>query len=353
MSTHGNSDVRPKQKYRVVQWATGNIGTRALKTTIEHPQLELVGVYVRDPAKVGLDAGALCDVAATGVKATGSIDEIIALGADCILYMPLLCDFGEICRLLSSGANIVTTRGEFHNPAALPADIRKQVEVACYAGGTSIHATGSSPGFITEAVPLVLTSIQRRLDRLIIDEFADLSLRNSPQLLFEVMGFGKPAITFNESRLIHIRNSFGPSLRLLADAIGLPLDGVEVIGETALSRQRVSITAGDLEKGTIAAQRITVQGIRDGRSLLTFRANWYCTKDIDADWNLRDTGWHISVEGDTPLEVALRFSIPPERFSATTPGYTAHRAVNAVRFVCEAAPGIRTTVDLPQIIASL
>jgi 4-hydroxy-tetrahydrodipicolinate reductase len=37
----------------------------------------------------------------------------------------------------------------------------------------------------------------------------------------------------------------------------------------------------------------------------------------------------------------------------TTPGYTAHRAVNAVPVVCEAAPGIRTTIDLPQVIARL
>ena len=36
-----------------------------------------------------------------------------------------------------------------------------------------------------------------------------------------------------------------------------------------------------------------------------------------------------------------------------TPGYTAHRAVNAVPVVCAAEPGIRTSVDLPQVIATL
>jgi 4-hydroxy-tetrahydrodipicolinate reductase len=37
---------------------------------------------------------------------------------------------------------------------------------------------------------------------------------------------------------------------------------------------------------------------------------------------------------------------------AVFPAYTANRAVNAVPFVCAASPGIRTTVDLPQIVAS-
>jgi 4-hydroxy-tetrahydrodipicolinate reductase len=45
--------------------------------------------------------------------------------------------------------------------------------------------------------------------------------------------------------------------------------------------------------------------------------------------------------------------VPPEHKAATTPGYTAHRAVNAVPYFCAAAPGIRTSVDMPQIIADL
>jgi len=42
---------------RVVQWATGNIGTKSLREVIEHPGLELVGLWVHSPDKVGRDAG--------------------------------------------------------------------------------------------------------------------------------------------------------------------------------------------------------------------------------------------------------------------------------------------------------
>ena len=55
----------------------------------------------------------------------------------------------------------------------------------------------------------------------------------------------------------------------------------------------------------------------------------------------------------TPLDVDLRFPFPIEQMAELSPGYTAHRAVNAVPVVCAARPGIRTTVDLPQIVASL
>ena len=44
-------------RYRVVQWATGNTGQRALREVIRHPNLDLVGVLVYDDAKDGVDAG--------------------------------------------------------------------------------------------------------------------------------------------------------------------------------------------------------------------------------------------------------------------------------------------------------
>ena len=61
----------------------------------------------------------------------------------------------------------------------------------------------------------------------------------------------------------------------------------------------------------------------------------------------------MQVSGDTPLDVSITFPVAPEHFAAFTPGLTAHRAVNAIQAVCAAPPGIRTTADLPQVIARL
>lgn len=336
--------------YRVVQWATGNIGTRSLRAVIEHPNLELVGLYVHSSDKAGKDAGELCGAGITGVIATNSIDDILALGADCVLYMQQGCDIDDVCRILESGANIVTTRGEFHRPASMDAAVRQRVEDACAQGGTSIHSCGSSPGFISEALPLVLLSMERRLDRLQIDEFADMSSRNSPQLLFDVMGFGGDPENFSTRRFGHIADSFGPSLSALADAVGLPIDAVEPGGEVAVATHDVEIAAGTVKAGTVAAQRPIATCLRDGTPLLRFQANWYVTTDLEPAWDLRETGWRVQVFGDTPLDMEIRFPVEPDRYAQVSPGFTAHPAVNAVSIVCEAAPGIRTTFDLPRVI---
>ena len=341
------------ENLRVVQWATGNIGRKALRGIIEHPGLTLAGVHVYDRDKVGRDAGELCGLTDVGVAATGRIEDVLALDADCVLYMARSPDIDEICQLLESGANVVATCGQFYHPPSMDFALRSRVEAACEAGGTSVHSTGSSPGFISEAVPLVMTSIQRSLNRLAIDEYADLSKRDSPEMLFDLMGFGREMAPFEDFRADYLRSSFGPSLRLIADAVGLPLDDVTASGELASTPRDIRIAAGPLKAATVAAQRITVAGMRDGRELITFRATWYCGTDLVPGWDVQPTGWHIAVDGDAPLDIALRMPVPLEEMAAVSPGYTANRAVNLVAPVCAAAPGIRSTLDLPHALARL
>ena len=52
----------------------------------------------------------LCGLGPVGVRATRSIEEILALEADCVLYMQQGANFDDICRILAAGTNIVTTR---------------------------------------------------------------------------------------------------------------------------------------------------------------------------------------------------------------------------------------------------
>ena len=185
-------------RHRVVQWATGNIGTRALREVIRHPSLDLVGLLVYDPAKDGVDAGTLCGEEPVGVKATTDRAAIHALGADCVLYMPRVVDLDDVVAFLEAGTNVVTTCGAFFDGGRPLGDERRsRVLDACARGGASVYDTGSSPGFITEILPFALLSLQRHVESIAIEEFANMSQRNSPHMIFELMGFGRSADAFN------------------------------------------------------------------------------------------------------------------------------------------------------------
>lgn len=92
--------------------------------------------------------------------------------------------------------------------------------------------------------------------------------------------------------------------------------------------------------------RTTVAGYRDGKVLLQFRANWYCTKQVTSGWDLRDIGWRILLEGDAPLDISITNPVPFDRMFDIAPNKTPFRVVNAVPAVCAAPAGIATTLSL-------
>ena len=123
-----------------------------------------------------------------------------------------------------------------------------------------------------------------------------------------------------------------------------------MLGEVAVAAHDTTIVAGPLAAGSVAAQRTVVTGTAAGVPVVRFRATWYCTKDVDPTWDLRDTGWRVQVHGDAPLDVQITFPVPLAELGAMTPSITANRPVNAVPFVCAARPGILTSNDLPPFV---
>ena len=338
--------------YRVVQWAAGRMGKKAIRGVVEHPYLELVGLYVYSDSKVGQDAGVLAGIDPVGILATQDVDDVVALKPDCVLYMQEGFDLDDLSRLLSSGINVITTRSEFFYASTMDPTIRTRIEQACEQGGTSIHAVGSSPGYSTTTMPLTLIYPMRRLDELTIDEYADIPASVGPDMI-KLMGFGTPVATTESARCAD-----GNRLR------GLP-------AVTRRSRRRDRTTARRLrgasgsrratephtlsdgyviEKGTMAAQRITVAGMRNGKPFMTFRAHWFCTQDLDQDWNMGGEGWLFTTKGDAPMQVRVTYGTTDEEYSQHLAGYTATPAVNAIPYVVDAEPGIRTIFDLPPIV---
>jgi 4-hydroxy-tetrahydrodipicolinate reductase len=338
------------RRLRVAQWATGNIGTRALRELVRHPDLELVGLYVYDPRKAGVDAGEICGEPATGVAATNDRQALIDLSADCVVYMPRAADLDDVVAMLERGTNIVTTCGEFAAGARPLGDAdRERVADACRRGSSSIFATGSSPGFITDALPFALLSLQRRVDSIEIEEYANLSRRDSPELLFDLMGFGCPPGPVDDVRAAYLLTQFGPPLDLLTEAAGRPVDDWSARGEVAVAREPLQISAGDIAAGTVAAQRTVMTGRSGGSEVVRFTATWYCGTDLDPAWDVLPTGWRVRMKGDAPLNVTLEFPMPVDELGEATPSYTANRPVNAIPYVCAASPGILTPTDLPPL----
>ena len=155
---------------RVIQWATGSVGVAAIKGVLEHPELELVGCWVHSEAKAGKDVGEIIGTSPLGVIATHSIDDVLALDADAVIYAPLLPDVEEVAALLRSGKNVVTPLGWFYPSEKEGAHL----EVAGQAGNATLHGAGIGPGAATELFPLLLSVMSTGVTFVRAEEFSDL-----------------------------------------------------------------------------------------------------------------------------------------------------------------------------------
>jgi 4-hydroxy-tetrahydrodipicolinate reductase len=156
--------------HRVVHFGTGFAGVHALRAIIQRPDLDLAGLVVHSDAKAGRDAGDLCGLAPTGIFAIQDIDEAIVLDADVFSYMAsshgrLKVTVGELCRILESGMNVVTTSvGALIHPRTARPDVLARLEESGRLGGTTLFSTGADPGFFSDYLPVILSGCSQRID---------------------------------------------------------------------------------------------------------------------------------------------------------------------------------------------
>lgn len=336
-----------------MQWGTGNVGRSSLRAIAAHPELELTGVYVTNPAKVGVDAGELCRLDPLGVRATSDADEIVALDADCVLHMPLPSqrygddpskDLRDICRLLETGKNVITTVGYVY-PKAHGPELVEQLESACARGGASLHGTGVNPGWMGELLPLTMSALCARIDRVYVLESTDFSFYPSREIIFDMMGLGKPQQAFEAESARYrdwLSGLFCESVWMIADGLALELDEIRKTAEFETASERFDIASGTIEAGSVAAQRFRWSGIRAGETRIELEAVYRARREIAPDWP--DVGGQVRIEGRPRMAFDLQ-----EGWISNGLAGTALHAIHAVVPVCAASAGIRTFLDLPLI----
>nr|WP_052711296.1 dihydrodipicolinate reductase [Pseudofrankia sp. DC12] len=338
---------------RIAQWGTGTVGRDAVRAVCEHPDLELVGAFVYSDAKAGLDVGEICGIGEVGVTATRNPADIVGLEADCVLYMSQgewnpTAALDDICMLLASGKNVVSTAvTSLIYPKYLGDEVVQRLETACAEGNTSFHATGIEPGWAAEVLPLTMSGLFERIDSLLIQELLDYATYDSPHMLFEIMGFGKPPgdLVVNRFGQFH---PFGASLMLLADAFGATIDEFVFDQQVLVAEESFEIKAGRVEAGTVSAKRFSYSAIVDGRRALTVEHITRLAPDQAPDWPT-GRGWKVTVEGRPSMVLEARIAVHGEDQNDQGCLGAAMHAVHAIAPVCAAAPGIRTFLDLPII----
>jgi hypothetical protein len=350
---NGSSSVT---RYKVIQWATGAVGVHALRALIEDPDFELVGLYVHDAEKIGRDAGEFAGLTArTGIVATDDAERLSALDADCVVYTAVgetrpRAAVAEIAALLRSGKNVVSTSMmNLINPASANPKVTAVLEEACRAGRSTLFTNGIDPGFSGDLMPLAALSLCERVDSIRVQELADYGTHPDASWAAP-FGFGQPPDAPAPILLPGVPTLFwGGMVRLLADALRVTLDAVTETTERCVTTQRYEVPMTVIEAGTVAAIRFTVSGIVGGKPVISAEHVTRTRADQAPDWPQPPPG-HASVhrvviEGSPSMTLDLGLKAGPGGRGGVLA--TAMRVVNAIPAVCDAAPGLITTLDLP------
>lgn len=335
---------------RVVQWTTGNIGSRSLHAILARPDLELVGVYAHGAEKIGRDAAELCGwPEPTGVLATDSVEELLALRPDACAYNPLWSSIDELEALLAAGVNVVTTAAWITGGRHTPED-RARIDAACARGGSTIFGSGAHPG-ITNMVAMVLSGGCERVDELRITESVDCSTYESAGTMSE-MGFGRDPST--PGLVEHVRREsevFAESAAMMADAMGLTLDRLTFDVTFTAAHDDADLGFMRIPRGTVGSVFGYHRGWVGERNVVSVGFNW--TMGVVTPPKPVAHGHVIQVFGRPNFRTVLH-CLPPhdwdeEGFMGPGMIYTAMPATNAIPAVVAAAPGVVTLADLPVV----
>ncbi|MFT4517727.1 MAG: hypothetical protein ACI9JM_000104 [Halioglobus sp.] len=346
---------------KVVVWGTGNVGRPAIRAVLSHSGLDLVGVIVSSPNKVGLDAGEIAGVAATGVVATDDWRRVLDAGADAVVYTATADirpeeAMADLMAVLAAGINVVSTAFyTYLDPTSAPEEAMQPITQVCESSGASLLVSGIDPGWVMDMLPVVLSGAVSGIREIRTREIFNYALYDQPQVVREVIGFGS---SLDEVPLmLHdfaIEMVWAPMVRLVGQALGKPVEEIKVVVERLPLERTIEVAGmGTFEKGTQGAFRFEVQGYHGGKALFVLEHVTRIDDDCAPDWPYpaEGRGCHqVIISGDPDLHVSVHAEDHHEPGAAGGGNASAASwVVNAIPGVCAAASGVVTVLDLPQI----
>jgi hypothetical protein len=346
--------------HRVVAWSTGNVGVHVIAGIDARDDLELVGLWVSNPDKVGKDAGTLAGLdRELGVTATDDVDALLALKPDVVVHTAmadnrLMEALEDLQRLLRAGVNVVSSGPVFlQYPYGVVDDsMITPVVDAALEGGVSLLVNGVDPGFANDALALMLTGVSERIDELRVSEILNYNTYNQPMVLFGIMGFGQP---LDDVPMILqpgvLTMAWGSVVRQLAAGLDVELDSVDEWYERRPAVKTFEVDAGTIEEGSAAALHFEVRGMRDGRAVIVLEHVTRLDDDLAPEWP-QPAGqgcYRVQITGEPNYTLDLQLLGSDGDHNTAGLKATAMRLVNAIPAVIDGAPGLLTALDLPPV----
>ncbi|HKP40379.1 dihydrodipicolinate reductase [Mycobacterium sp.] len=343
---------------RIVVWSTGGVGSTAIDAVRRRPDLDLVGVWVHSPEKVGCDAGELAGGGPIGITATNDTDALIALKPDCVVYSASgpQRDAGAVpdyLRLLAAGINVVSTTSTslVYPPVYFAAEWRDQLQQAAKQGNASFYASGIFPGFGSDQLALLMTTQSKSIRTITATEVALNDHYPVASVMMDGMGFGRP-LDFEPMLKTpgFIEMAWNAPIHLIADGLGAEVQEIHGSLDRRVTDRDIHVAFGTIAAGTCGAVRTRAAGIVDGREAIVIEHIIRMARDVAPDWlsSEYDATYRVDIDGEPDIHCSMTLGDAEGHGAGRgAMAATAMRVVNAVPYVVAAPAGLLSSLDLP------
>ena len=342
-----------------IVWGTGNVGRLAIRAVTAHPALELTGVIVHDPAKLGRDAGDLGDLGrALGVAATDDVQAVLAARPQAVVYAAsgdIRPDdaLADIVAAIRAGAVVVTPAlYALYDQRNAPAETRDPVLAAIAEGGGSLFVSGVDPGWGNDVLPALISGLASTIDVIRCQEIFDYSTYDQEDSVRHLVGMGRP-MDYEPPMLAPTVPTmvWGGQIRMIARALGAELDEIrETLDRRPLESPVTTEMMGDFAAGTQGAVRFEVQGIVGGEPRIVIEHVTRIHASCAPDWPTPPSGdgaHRVVIEGRPHIEVTVEAVDEGGNRAAGGNATAVGRLVSAIDWLVAAEPGLYDAFDVP------
>jgi 4-hydroxy-tetrahydrodipicolinate reductase len=322
---------------RVIHFGLGPIGSGVVRQVAVRPGLKIVGAVDIDPAKIGRDLG---EVAGVGrrlkVKVSGDARKAIKASKPDVA---LLCTNSSLKKVLPQIESIVklkvpivSTTEELAYPSKAHMKYARAIHRMAKKYKVAILGTGVNPGFVMDALPIMLTGVCERVEAVHVDRIQDASIRRLP--FQQKIGAGLTREQFqrkvDDASVRHV--GLTESVSMIADALGWKLDRITDEIQPKIAAEPVASEFLAVDPGFVCGIVQDGIGYRDGKAVITLHMEAYlgAPESFDA----------VEITGSPALKMKMVGGVHGDVATASI-------TVNSIPKILDVAPGLHTMRDMP------
>lgn len=320
-----------------MHFGLGPIGAAIVKQLAQRPAFKIVGGVDIDPAKIGRDLGDVAGLAQRlNLKVSGDATKALKAAKPDVVVLcttsSLKSVMPQIETILKSKTPIVSTTEELVYPGYTHIRQARQIQTWAKKAKVAVLGTGVNPGYVMDALPIALTAICERVERVVVTRIQDARLRRLP--FQQKIGAGLTTEQFQkqvkEGKVRHV--GMTESIAMIADALGWTLDRITDNVQPKVASVTTSSEFLAVDPGYVCGITQDGTGYRKGEPVIRLHFEAYLGAPDSYD--------SVEIEGSPRLSVKIAGGIDGDVATAAI-------VINSIPKVLAAAPGLHTMRDLP------